>query len=254
MYVLLNSRTRTQMGVFDNSINARQQTLGAVRTNQLDTLTCRMTDHVSDTQAKTAVELITNGQFATNTTGWAAAASALSQATVGAVAQLSITNSGAAEGSARDSFTTVIGDEYSLQFDFGNVLANDSGSVSVNVGTAAGGAQVLSRTFGRKSSSSLEVRFIATATTTHVEFGTNSAVNGALITLDNIRAAWVPTEADMSTMAIFTCKEFGAPWVKTGGAEKVIHYVAIAGTACPTNTTILFPNFNYDPMTMTVRT
>lgn len=247
-YVPLQERTSTQMGTFDDFINALG-TPASLRYNYTDNLTCRMTDHDNDTLTLDLTNQVVNGTF-TNTTGWTGVGATLAAVNT----ELEITNTGAAEGFGRNiAIATVVGRQYAVQFDA--TQAGTSNGLSVQIGITAGGAELASKTYVRAHTQGvLEVRFTATTTTAFITFGTNSIVTSETAYVDNVELYVIPSEEDTNKMAIFDSDEFGSPWKLWGGLNHIVHYTNIAADDVPTNVTVLFPNFNYDPETMTIRT
>lgn len=240
------TRTRTQMGVFNDAVNVI-----TARHDYTDGLVCRMTDHILDVDPVDTTNLVVNGDFPTATTGWTASGSALAVI----AASLRITNSAGAEGFARNAaIATVVGQQYRVEFitpDVGTSVA-----LTVAVGTTAGGVNLLASTdIHPEDGKAFSVVYTATTTTSFITFGTGSIVTAETAFVDEVEHYAVLTPAQQDGIVLFKSAHFGAPWTKyNGDGSKLIHYVVAAGTACPTNVDVLYPNFNYDPDTMTVRT
>lgn len=115
-------------------------------------------------------ELITNGTFTTDTSGWTPINSTLS--VVGGV--LRVTNTGAVVGRATQAITTVVGRMYEM---VGTVAAG-----SLNNGYIQFGSSFLLATPGQTRT----VTFVATATSTTALLENNSAVLGQTADFDNI--------------------------------------------------------------------
>ena len=140
---------------------------------------------LSDTTQETVVgsELVTNGTFDSNTSGWSS----------GNVATLSHQNNGnpggninVASGSSSNGYayqtqTTVVGKTYVLTFDNYHV---DGSEGYVNIGTSIGGDQYVYQNMGT-SSSWTSHSFTITATTTTTFIGFYSRPNGN-VRYDNI--------------------------------------------------------------------
>lgn len=149
-----------------------------------------LADTVAETLAA-STELITNGTFNIDTSGWAvSAAYAATSAVVSGEMQITAT---AANGSMMQSFPTVVGKTYAVSYDIrlvsgtGNaygVLTNSTGATDV----ALLGNNTTSASVRRNAN------FVATATTTHIAFRANnvSSVTG----VDNVSVKLA--EADRS--------------------------------------------------------
>jgi len=109
---------------------------------------------------------IGNGSKFVNTDGWTASGSTLSVVS----GELVVTNSGAANGEARDSFTTVANQIYTLFYDFNY----DSIAGQVEVGTSAGDNSLYDS--GDLTADTVKrVTFKASGTTTHISLITSTA-------------------------------------------------------------------------------
>jgi trimeric autotransporter adhesin len=136
--------------------------------------------YLADTTAETITasgELVTNGTFTTDTSGWTATNATFVSATGVAV----LTNSGATNGYAYQTITTVVGKAYSV-------------GVSLTLGTATTPRLLIGNsadavTLGSVSMASTgnyAVNFIATATTTYITVETNSTTISQTASFDNI--------------------------------------------------------------------
>jgi len=135
--------------------------------------------YLADTTVETitATELVTNGTFTTDTSGWTATNATFVAAAGSAV----LTNSGAANGYAYQTITTVIGKTYTL-------------GISLTLGTATTprllvGNSADTSTLGlisMTSTGNYGVNFTAIATTTYVTVETNSTTISQTATFDNI--------------------------------------------------------------------
>ena len=121
-------------------------------------------------------ELVTNGDFPTVTTGWTAINATLSIDT----ARLKIANSGAEQGIAHQSITTVAGKTYRLQYDF---TAGDDVSANIFVGAAIGGDEL-----GRKINVTGDgsIVFVASGIATLIHLQNTSAVDAEFNFFDNV--------------------------------------------------------------------
>ena len=113
-------------------------------------------------------EVITNGEFTSNITGWTTQSGSPAYSSAGN-GRLSLSNA-----SASQSFSTVVSKTYRIQVRVLNSNEN-SDTLDVAVGTSAGGTQNLSNSMtvtNYGEGKILNTTFTATATTTHVQFST----------------------------------------------------------------------------------
>lgn len=134
---------------------------------------------LADTVAETltGTELVTNGTFDTDTTGWTAVDSMLSVES----GKLRVTNVGANAGYGHQAITTVVGKTYTLSFDF---TQGTSSNAAIYVGNGPGsgalGGAITSGT-GKYAGT-----FTATATTTYLTPVNLQAVDTRYSDFDNI--------------------------------------------------------------------
>ncbi len=130
---------------------------------------------VPDTYATT--ELVTNGTFAANITGWTNASIGTGSIAWNAGGYMDIINGGGANtGVARQSIITIAGLSYTLTFVVG------VGNLTLNIGTSAGGQQIQSSTVYSTGSKSV----IFTATTAATWFDFANITDSATHTLDTV--------------------------------------------------------------------
>ena len=246
IFVPFITRTGNQMGTFSDISNAIERTH-----HYLNPIVCRMSDHLDDTDTVLTANRVVNGDFPVNFNNWGTTGGTLDIVN----ASLRITNAGAAEGFTHHTMlATIVGQEYSLRFQVPTL--GTSGSLGVDIGsTGLGTTDIASATFtDLVAEKTIEMKFTATTTATSLSFGTNSVVSGETQFIDEVEVHAIPSAAQLDGMALFVSKEFGAPWTKEGSNHNhVVHYTNIAGNDVPTNVSTLYPNFNYDPDTMTVR-
>lgn len=123
---------------------------------------------LADTVAETltGTELVTNGTFATNTTGWTSPTGTLTQdTTVFANGGLKLQNIGGYDY-AYQAITTVVGKTYLATAGFNRNGSSTRGNLSI--GVAAGGATLGYHDDTINASGTLQVTFVATTTTTYV--------------------------------------------------------------------------------------
>ena len=126
----------------------------------------------TDTANVTGAELVTNGTFASNTTGWTAANSATVTHQSG---RMRIAGN---VGTANQAITTVVGKSYTVSADLFN---GTSSSSAIYVSTTASTAQ----SFTSFANPNKSVTFTANATTTYIIARVNAATN-TYIEVDNV--------------------------------------------------------------------
>lgn len=136
-------------------------------------------------------ELITNGIFDTATTGWTGNAATLSVAS----RKLRVTNSGAAAGDARLSFSTTAGEQYTYYVD--NTLGTAASSF-IQVGTSAGASDILSDAM--TVSKTYKNTFVATSSTTHLRLLNNSTTSAQYTDFDNVSVKSIATDNVVSAI------------------------------------------------------
>ena len=137
--------------------------------------------YLADTTAETVAasgELVTNGTFTTDTSGWTATNSATFVMS-GAAGLL--TNGAALNGFAYQTLTTVIGKSYVVT---ANYTKGTSVGGNVNIGNSAGNAALGQSAL--TATGIAQVTFVATATTTYISLVNASAVSTETSTFDNI--------------------------------------------------------------------
>lgn len=138
------------------------------------------TDNGSGIQESSSVadfgsELVSNGTFATVTTGWTASGATLTIDT----ARLKCANAGAARGYAYQSIITVVGKTYRIQAD---IDLGDADEATIAVGNSAGNGALGRFIVG----SDKDFTFVATATATIISLINGSAVSGKFTFFDNV--------------------------------------------------------------------
>ena len=141
-------------------------TSGSTVTRAADTLTIPAANMPWPQPVFIGPELVTNGTFDTDTTGWTASSGTTLSVSSSALSVVS----GSSDGYAYQAIPTVVGKTYTLSFDYKRV----SGGIGiVRIGTSAGGqqnwysgsTQMTSTTFAPYTNT-----FVATATTTYISF------------------------------------------------------------------------------------
>jgi hypothetical protein len=134
---------------------------------------------LSDTTAETLTasgELVTNGDFPTDTTGWTAVGSTLSVVS----AALRITSDAGGYGQARQTLTTVAGKTYTLTLDS---VAASGWAVYVEVGSTYGGSQLLAASWITTGSKSF--MFTAASATSYLKLQSSGSA-GSTADFDNV--------------------------------------------------------------------
>lgn len=135
----------------------------------------------------TGNELVTNGTFATDASGWSAlAGAALSVAS----AELTVTNSGATNGGATQVITTVVGKTYTAAC---TARVGTATPVNLKVGTTSGAADLGSASTTSASNITLAVTFTATGTTTYLSL-INDADSGGTGIYDSVSCRIADTD------------------------------------------------------------
>ena len=116
-------------------------------------------------------ELVTNGTFDTNTTGWTADSSNILSVSNGTM--LVNRNNSTANG-AKQTISTIIGKQYKIRFKVSS-FAN-SGTSIVYIGNTSNGSEISS--YSNTSTGSFEYSFIAQSTNTYLHFGVTTSTTG----------------------------------------------------------------------------
>lgn len=125
-------------------------------------------------------ELITNGDFASGTTGWTPYSSATLN---NAGSALNIVGVGTANGRATSPITTVIGGLYYITTD---VVSIGSTSTTIGITNSANGDSAYFNSSAITTPTSVDFYFTATSTTTYVVFKRAGSVDGDTNIYDNV--------------------------------------------------------------------
>ena len=120
--------------------------------------------------------LIVNGKFDTDTSGW----TGLSSSLIIETGKLKITNTSATNGAARQTFSSIVGKEYIVEFE----VTSGSHNLGMQIkGDSSGitGWSVAGATTGRYT-----FKYTATTTTTYLLFGVYNNSLGAYAYVDNV--------------------------------------------------------------------
>jgi hypothetical protein len=142
-----------------------------------------------------ATELITNGTFDTNTSGWSLIASG-SMTWDSTNQRVTITNTIASNAGIKQSFTTVVGRKYRVYVN--SYLGTGGTSCSVWIGNSSGNSSLGSITRSAATNEHIHV-FTATATTTFISLVNGNATSGTIVYFDNISVKEVDTNCYQST-------------------------------------------------------
>jgi hypothetical protein len=126
----------------------------------------------TDVTALSGTELITNGTFTSNITGWtdsSGSGSSISWDSTGG-GRLAFTGA-AAYARATQSIITVVGNHYTIAFDV-KVAGHSSANASLRIGTSFGGNEVANLNAGDTSTGIKSFTFKATTTATHLQLVT----------------------------------------------------------------------------------
>jgi len=133
----------------------------------------------TSTASVTGTELVTNGTFTSNTTGWTAGNSATLSVNTN---RLQVTSSTGGNGYAYQSITTVVGQRYVLSLDF---TLGTGGLGLIWIGNSIGGGDI-TQLGTLNATSNYSVYFTATATTTYIRIGANEPTTGLTYIFDNV--------------------------------------------------------------------
>ena len=131
---------------------------------------------LSDTDIEDGVELVSNGTFNTNTTGWTVVGGGSATVSSG---QVQLTNNGTNNSSLDQTITTVVGKTYEVR---ANITPQGGGPMP-RLYAAGKYAQVASNA---NSSQLVILTYLATSTSTTISVNANTNVNNAVTLADNI--------------------------------------------------------------------
>lgn len=126
-------------------------------------------------------DLVTNGTFDTDTSGWSAQNSATLSA---AGAALTVTNGATAFGYASQAITTEIGRVYKFSVDVTDVSSSGGGGARIRLGTVLGGGTITE--VQQATAATVTHTFTAETTTTYLRVGVWLSSSGSSVSFDNI--------------------------------------------------------------------
>ncbi len=135
-------------------------------------------------------ELVTNGTFDTDTTGWTADDQAVLSVDTN---RLKVENGGAEAGDGRQAITTVVGKKYLATA----TLTDGSAPARFFGGTSINSSDLFEFSDGYASATNVSVIFTATTTTSHLRFSPSSTTVGHTMFADNVSvkevlSPWIP--------------------------------------------------------------
>lgn len=143
-------------------------------------------------------QLITNSDFATDTSGWTAVNSSLASVTGGVSGNcLEVTNVGANKGYAYQAVATTVGQWYYAEVKF----KNGTSITNYRCGTSPGDNSYFQKNNSSVAWSGRAFYFRATTTTTYISLGTDTALDGYTIYYDDITIKQVTLSKIMCTVS-----------------------------------------------------
>ena len=158
-------------------------------------------------------ELVTNGTFDTDTTGWSASGSTLSVVS----GRLRVT-AVSIYGNAKQSFATVIGKTYKYSFGRFNGTA---GANAIRIGTTSGGSEYINVIVTDETN--LQGYFVATSTTTHLTLYAWTTTAGNYSEYDNVTVKLLAgnhaTQATSTQRPTYQVDSSGKPYLLFDGVD-----------------------------------
>lgn len=142
-----------------------------------------------DTEPSLGDTIVTNGSFATATTGWTSALTGVLSSVAGGHDGncLKIENGAAAYGYAYQTMTTVIGTWYRISI-YGK---NGTATAKLRIGTTAGGNEILSKDIGGADWTNYIFYFRATTTTTYIRLSLSNVITETAYFDEVVIQSWV---------------------------------------------------------------
>jgi len=136
-------------------------------------------------------ELVVNGDFATDTSGWTANNSSLSAVS----GKLRLTQQGSGLGFAQTTVSTVAGKLYRFEWDY---IAGTSATPTARLGSAS-----LASNISSVSADLNGINFVAVSSTTYVNFRMSGTTDGLYAEFDNISVKEVTFDQPDGTLTLF---------------------------------------------------
>ena len=139
---------------------------------------------LSDTDATnvTGTELVSNGTFDSDVSGWTSGNATISYQSN----QAKVTSNSGGYSSAYQAITTVIGQRYTVSANVNNVSSLNGSSIYIQNGTVLGPAIAITNSIANGSSGVVEKTFTATATTTYIHLTAQSYAANEYALFDNV--------------------------------------------------------------------
>lgn len=136
-------------------------------------------------------ELVVNGDFATDTSGWTANNSSLSAVS----GKLRLTQQGSGLGFAQTTVSTVAGKLYRFEWDY---IAGTSATPTARLGSAS-----LASNISSVSADLNGINFVAVSSTTYVNFRMSGTTDGLYAEFDNVSVKEVTFDQPDGTLTLF---------------------------------------------------
>lgn len=187
------------LGLYYDDFNRANGAIGNLSTGQTWVgSTWTVNSNTAKNSQQLGSELVTNGGFDTDTTGWTAVNASLSSVSAGFTGNsLQVTNVGANLGYAYQAITTVVDQWYLVNINYKNGTA---GSI-IKVGTSAGDTSYYTTNSSSVPWTGRAVSFKATTTTTYISVGTNTATDGLTSFADSVSLKNQTLSKIMATVA-----------------------------------------------------
>ena len=172
---------------------------------------------LSDTDTTNNPELITNGTFATNLTGWTEIEIGSGTASFSVSSGKAVINLGGSfDSGLSQSFTTVVGKTYSVSYDLAfTTNFNYSNRLDWGVGTSLNSTNIAAQITTSAGTPSLT--FIATGTTAYINIRSGSGANTTgVYTLDNISVRIAESDRSVNAKGLQTFGTVTKTAVATG--------------------------------------
>jgi len=169
---------------------------------------------LSDTDIEDGVELVSNGTFNANTTGWTVVGGG---SATGSSGQAQLTNNGTNNSSLDQTITTVVGKTYEVR---ANITPQGSGPMP-RLYAAGKYAQVASNS---NSSQLVSFAYTATSTSTTISVNANTNVNNAVTLADNISVKLTNdvTSSNLISGATYTASDRITSYSYTNGSSTLV--------------------------------